>query len=67
MLDKNVRTQYEIEGLGVHHLLPMGYIPGAHSYLLHYLHLTVPAAVHHMSVPHPYSSSRHGVHQAPTR
>ena len=37
--------------------------PGAHRYH----HFTVPAAVHHMSIPHSYSRGGHGVLQAPTR
>ena len=54
---------YKVEGLGVHHMEPMGYSSGAHRHL----HFTVPAAVHHMSIPHSDSRSRHGVRQPPTR
>ena len=63
VLYEEVNTQYKVEGLSVHHIEPMGDSPGAHRYL----HFTVPAAVHHMSIPHAYSSGGHGVLQGPTR
>ena len=63
VLHEEVSTQYKVEGISVHHIEPMGDSLGAHRYL----HLAVPAAVHHMSIPHPYSGGSHGVLQAPTR
>ena len=63
VLYEEVSPQYKVEGLSVHHIEPMDDSPGAHRYL----HFTVPAAVHHMSIPHAYSSGGHGVLQAPTR
>ena len=63
VLHEEVSPQYEVEGLSVHHIEPMGDSSGAHWYL----HFTVSAAVHHMSIPHLYSRGGHGVIQAPTR
>ena len=63
VLYEEVSTQYKVEGLSVHHIEPMGDSSRAHRYL----HFTVPAAVHHMSIPHAYSGGGHGVLQAPTR
>ena len=62
VLHEEVSTQYKVEGLSVHHIEPMGDSSRAHRYL----HFTVPAAVHHMSIPHSYSRGGHGVLQAPT-
>ena len=56
VLHKEVSPQYKVEGLSVHHIEPMGDSWGAHRYL----HFTVSAAVHHMSIPHWYSRGGHG-------
>ena len=63
VLHEEVSPHYKVEGLSVHHIGPISDSSGAHWYL----HFTVPAAVHHMSIPHLYSRGRHGVLQAPTR
>ena len=63
VLHEEVSPQYKVEGLSVHHIEPISDSSGAQGYL----HFTVPAAVHNMSIPHSYCRGGHGVLQAPRR
>ena len=63
VLDKEVSTEYKVEGFGVHHVEPMSNTSRTHRHL----DLTVPTTVHHMPISRADGCAGQDVLQGPTR